>query len=70
MSVITSGRHMASLAVKRLTNHTWPISHYIMPLAINLSEADTDRQTDTHIPMCKQKQFQETRHGRPATMLP
>ena len=48
------------------TNHTKPISHHIMPLVINALRADTqthrqthtDRQTDTHIAMYKQKQFQ------------
>ena len=44
-----------------LTNHTQPISHHIMPLAINALRADTQ----THIPTCQQKQFQETRHMQP-----
>ena len=28
-----------------LTNHTWPISHHIMSLVINASEADTQTHT-------------------------
>ena len=60
-----------------LTNHTQPILHNIMPLAINgLGGGHTDRQTNrqtdrqththtyTHILMREQKQFQETRHAQ------
>ena len=45
-----------------LTNHTGPKSHYVMPLVIN---GLGDKHTDTHIPMRKQKQFQETRRMQP-----
>ena len=47
-----------------LTNRTRPISHLITSLVINaLRGGHTD--THTHIPMCKPKQFQETRCARP-----
>ena len=32
-----------------LTNHTWPISHHIMPLVINAHGADTQTDRQTHI---------------------
>ena len=41
-----------------LTNRTWPISHYIMPLVINALIGG-----NTHIPTGEPKQFQETMHA-------
>ena len=42
-----------------LTNHTWPVSHYIMSLVIN---ALGGGHTDTHTHINRQtKRFQETR---------
>ena len=49
-----------------LANYTQPKLHHINPLVINaLGGGHTDRQTDTHIPTSKQKQFQDTRHVLP-----
>ena len=55
-----------------LTDHTQPISHYIMPLVINALRVDvhTHTQTHTHVQSthtdAQTKGFQETRHTQSA----
>ena len=60
-----------------LTNHTWPIFHYITPLGPrgwthsqtdSQTDRQTDRQTDTHTHTQEQKRFQETRCTWPSSV--
>ena len=54
-----------------LINHTWPISHHIPSLVINvLKGGHTDRQTDTHTHTNEQAKTisQETSCAGPSTM--
>ena len=48
-----------------LINYTWPISCHWLLIP---SGVDTNTHTDTHIPTCEQKPFQETRHVRPSAV--